>query len=174
MKRIVFLLLSLSLLLSVNACSSSDSLGGDASYPKSKEDERRERIGKIGGEKGLFSFGRDSDSDDAGAATGISVNSYLWRATLDTISFMPLLSADPFGGIIITDWYENPNARGERFKMTITITSKKLNSDSVKVTVFKQALRSDTWRDEVASLSVARDLENKILTRARQLRVEEK
>ncbi len=55
------------------------------------------------GPGGLSLFGGDEDQPQTGGSQ-IGVNSYLWRATLDTISFMPLASADPFGGVIITDW----------------------------------------------------------------------
>src|SRR5579862_8835017 len=68
----------------------------------------------------------------------LGVNSYLWRATLDTLSFMPLVSADPFGGVIITDWYEDPKTPGERFKVNALILDKSLRADGVRITVFKQ------------------------------------
>ena len=140
-------------------------------FPGTREEQRREKIGALGGGDGLFKFGGRS-KDDEGPASGIAVNSYAWRATLDTLSFMPLVSADPFGGVIITDWYEDPNARGERFKMNVVMMSKTLRSDAVKLSVFKQRYDAKTgWQDIAVSPSVSRDLENKILTRARQLRV---
>jgi hypothetical protein len=143
---------------------------GEQSFPQNPDDVRRERHGKLTGEGGLFSLGGDSKKSNSGP--NISVNSYLWRAALDTVSFMPLASADPFGGTIITDWYEDPAAKGERFKVNILILGSVLRVDAVKVTVFKQNLDAKSiWRDSPVSAKVARTLEDKILTSARQLRV---
>jgi hypothetical protein len=142
-------------------------------YPKAPEDVRRARAGSLTGE-GLVLFGRgdDDSSSSGGGNSGIGINSYLWRASLDTVSFMPLASADPFGGVIITDWYEDAQNKGERFKVNIVILGKELRSNAVKVSVFKQIYSGAGWRDSHASEKVARDLENKILTKARALRVE--
>jgi len=74
-------------------------------------------------------------SDNAAA---IGVNGYLWRATLDTLSFMPLQSADPYGGVIVTDWYTNPEKPDERFKCTVYILDSRLRADGLNVAVFKQ------------------------------------
>ncbi len=154
-------------LLTLAACDGADV---DASYPQDPEDERRSRYGKLTGEGGLLVFGR-SEEESAGASP-IGVNSFLWRATLDTLAFMPLASADPFGGVIITDWYEDPKTPGERFKVTALILDRSLRADGVKVSLFKQKQDPESqWRDAEVSDSVARDLENTILTRARQLRV---
>ena len=74
----------------------------------------------------------------AAAPNAIGVNSYLWRATLDTLAFMPLASADPYGGVVITDWYANPEKPDERFKCTVYILDTRLRGDALKVTVFKE------------------------------------
>jgi hypothetical protein len=103
---------------------------------------------------------------------GIGVNSYLWRATLDTLSFMPLGSADPWGGVIITDWYQNPEKPDERFKTTVYILDTRLRADALNVTVFKQVKEaSGNWVDSSVSAQTEQDLENSILTKARQLRL---
>ena len=73
-----------------------------------------------------------------GQAPAIGVNGYLWRATLDTLSFMPLASADPYGGVVITDWYTNPEKPDERFKCTVYILDARLRADGLNVAVFKQ------------------------------------
>lgn len=163
-------LLNIMVLLVITGCSFLSSAEKKAEYPKSPEDVRRARVGSLTGEGGLV-FGR-KDEESGSGTTGIGINSYLWRASLDTLSFMPLASADPFGGVIITDWYEDPEIKGERFKINLLILSKNLRSDAIKVTVFKQANKSGSWRDTNVSEKVARDLENKILTRARELRIE--
>jgi hypothetical protein len=105
-------------------------------------------------------------------AASVSVNGYLWRATLDTLSFMPLQSADPYGGVIITDWYSNPEKPDERFKLTVYILDSRLRADGLNVTVFKQVKdASGNWVDAAAASQTEVDLENAILTRARQLRL---
>lgn len=149
-----------------------DLLGeGVSDTPLRPEDERELRRGKLTGEDGWNLLG-DSDADtESGARLG--VNSFLWRATLDTLAFMPLSSADPFGGTVLTDWYEDPNNQGERFKVNALILDATLRADAVKLTLFKQAINSKTktWRDIKVSPELARKLENTILTRARELRV---
>ena len=122
------------------------------------------------GGDGLQLFGSGSD-DEGGGGAGIGVNSHLWRASLDTISFMPLTSADPFGGVIITDWYAPPETPSERFKMTIYILARTLRADGLRVSVFRQE-QSDqgVWVDSAINPSTISSLENKILERARQLR----
>ena len=107
----------------------------------------------------------------ASQVTTIGVNSYLWRASLDTVSFMPLISVDPFGGVIITDWYSNPNAPNERFKMTVYVLDTQLRADAVKVNLFKQVRGGAGWSDSPSDAITASKLEDAILTRARELRL---
>ena len=107
-----------------------------------------------------------------GAQPGIGVNSYLWRATLDTLAFMPLASADPWGGVVITDWYTNPEKPEERFKATVYILDARLRADALNVTIFKQVKDAGGgWADSAVSDQTANDIENSILTKARQLRL---
>jgi len=101
----------------------------------------------------------------------LGVNSYLWHAALDTMSFMPLASADPFGGVIITDWYVAPGAPDERLKVTIYIMDRNLRADGLKVVVFRQTRASNVWQDAAPSPDTAHKLEDSILTRARELRL---
>lgn len=107
------------------------------------------------------------------AAPGaIGVNGYLWRATLDTLAFMPLASADPYGGVVITDWYVNPEKPDERFKCTVYILDSRLRADGLNVAVFKQTRdAAGSWVDAPAAAQTETDIENAILTRARQLRL---
>jgi hypothetical protein len=105
-------------------------------------------------------------------AGGIGVNGYLWRATLDTLAFMPLASADPYGGTVITDWYTNPEKPDERFKCTVYILDSRLRADGLKVSVFKQQRdATGNWVDSATAAQTETDIENAILTRARQLRL---
>ena len=120
----------------------------------------------------LFGGGDSKEDTSGGGGGGVGVNSYLWRASLDTISFMPLSSADPFGGVIITDWYTPPESPAERFKLNVFILGRDLRADGVRAAVFKQK-RDDqgNWADAPVEQQTATDLENSILSRARQLRV---
>jgi hypothetical protein len=164
---LILLILAMGPLL--NAC---DTPKGDTTdYPQSKEQDLKDRVGKLSGDEGIVLSGSDKKNDAGNNPLG--VNSFLWRASLDTIAFMPLASADPFGGVIITEWYEDPNARGERFKINILILDRQLRADSVKVTLFKQKKDEKTgnWSDEPVEPATSRKLEDTILTRARQLRV---
>ncbi|MFI4966949.1 MAG: DUF3576 domain-containing protein [Caulobacterales bacterium] len=102
----------------------------------------------------------------------IGVNGYLWRATLDTLAFMPLASADPYGGVVITDWYINPEKPDERFKCTVYILDSRLRADGLNVAVFKQNKNAaGEWIDAPSASQTETDIENSILTRARQLRL---
>ncbi len=112
------------------------------------------------------------DDDDTDAGPGIGVNRFLWRAALDTLSFMPLASADPFGGVIITDWYTPPETPRDRFKMNIYILDRELRSDGIRVSVFRQARdEAGAWSDAAVQPGTAVGMEDRILTRARQLRI---
>jgi hypothetical protein len=117
-----------------------------------------------------FRLGRGGGKSTANQAA-IGVNAYLWRATLDTLAFMPLASADPYGGVIITDWYAAPETPNERFKATVYILDTRLRADGLNVTVFKQVNQGGQWVDAPTSAQTETDIENAILTRARQLRL---
>ena len=156
------LLIASSVLLS--ACGMGHHASADGQEPVYVEGENN----------GMFShmFHKKHPSAQAAAQAGIGVNSYLWRATLDTLSFMPLGSADPWGGVITTDWYVNPEKPDERFKTTVYILDTRLRADALNVTVFKQVRDgSGNWQDSAVSGQTEQDLENSILTKARQLRL---
>ena len=121
--------------------------------------------------KFLGLFGGNSNSTATADQANIGVNAYLWRASLDTISFMPLASADPWGGVIISDWYANPQQPNERFKTTIYILDSRLRADALNVSVYKQVQQGSQWVDAPVSQQTQLDIENAILTRARELRL---
>lgn len=106
----------------------------------------------------------------ASKVTTIGVNAYLWRASLDTISFMPLVQTDSNGGVIVTDWYANPAAPAERMKVTISILDQDLRADAVRVAVSRQINRDGQWVDAPVKAATAQKLEDIILTHARDLR----
>ncbi len=143
-----------------------------------RDQARRERYGTITGTDGITLFGTGRRGTDraaeqaASGAGGIGVNAYLWRATLETLDFIPLLSADPFGGLVITDWYQPAEVGDERFKIQVLIKDVALRADAVRVSVLRQ--RRDPrlgWVDVPADPRTASELEDKILTRARQIRI---
>jgi hypothetical protein len=129
------------------------------------------QIGYASGESGWNIIGGDNKKADDGGA-GIGVNSFLWRASLDTLAFMPLASADPFGGVIITDWYATPAQPNDRFKVTVYILDRQLRADGLRASVFRQTRdNAGNWADVPADPRTGVDMENAILTRAREMRI---
>lgn len=102
--------------------------------------------------------------------TTIGVNSYLWRASLDSISFMPLLQSDSAGGVIVSDWYSNPKNPGERVKVTIMILDQDLRADALRVTSVREVAQGGGWVSAPVQAATVQKLEDIILTRARDLR----
>jgi len=155
------------LALSIAACA-----GSEQSYPD-KDKQTVSSNGKVTGDGGITLFGDNGRASTPGGVSGIGVNGFLWRASLDSIAFMPLSSADPFGGVIITDWYASPENANERFKITIYVLDRQLRSDAIRVAVFRQTRDyNGVWIDAAVDPKTAGDLENGILTRARQLRLD--
>ncbi len=167
MKTLPPLAVALLSLLSLSACSGVES---KAEYPD-PDRERIYRYGSLtGGEGGFDILGKKKRTEEDGQ-TGLGVNSFLWRATLDTVSFMPLASADPFGGVILTDWYADPAVPGERTKAQIYVTSRELRADALKASVFRQVADGrGGWKDAPVAADSSKKLEDAILTRARQIR----
>ena len=102
--------------------------------------------------------------------TTLAVNSYLWRAAIDTVSFAPLLQANPNSGVIITDWYSNARAPGQRVNLTVAILDPDLRADALRVSAARQVFQNGTWADAPVSAATVQKLEDIILTRARDLR----
>jgi hypothetical protein len=164
--------------LTLAAC---DSVPTEGDYPREKlpgeadtggnfnDSDKRGSLFGADGVAGLFGGG--GSDNQGGGGGGIGVNAYLWRASLDTLTFMPLASADPFGGVIITDWYSPPETPAERFKMNVYILGGQLRSDGVRVAVFRQTRdRTGSWLDSRVDQSTNSQLENQILIHARELR----
>jgi hypothetical protein len=106
----------------------------------------------------------------ASKVTQIGVNAYLWRAALDTISFMPLVQTDSNGGVIVTDWYSSPNNQAERMKLTVSILDQDLRADAVRVAASRQVAQEGRWVDAPVQAATVQKLEEIILTKARDLR----
>ena len=168
----LFSTLSLVAVLSIAGCGLGSKVRGVADDEYQDYRTKGGEQGKIGGDQGLvFGIGKGSGSkSEEGAALG--VNAYLWRGALDTLAFMPLASADPFGGVIITDWYEPPSGQGERFKATAYILGRQLRADGVKVSIFRQVSQGGRWVDAAVSPVTTSEIENKVLARARELRAQ--
>ncbi|MBC26037.1 MAG: hypothetical protein CMM41_02385 [Rhodospirillaceae bacterium] len=166
MKKYNIVLLFFTVLL-LSSCSS------DNSGTSTKESEPLKATGGDSNKNGgvieaVFGTSEGTRSE----SSSISVNGYLWRASLDTISFLPLNTADPFGGVIITEWYTPPESPGERFKVNIYILDKALRADGLRVTVFRQRRTSgERWIEAKVNQKTGTDLENAILKRARQMRI---
>lgn len=152
-----------------------------AAAPEAYRTENNERIrdqyGTVwGGEDTLFQrgtgqFARKDGTDGNAAYAGIGVNAYLWRGALETIDFLPLAQADPFGGVIITDWYSPSETPDQRFKLNVYVLDTVLRADAIKVAVFRQVNGEGGWRDAEVDPQTATKLEDNILTRARELRI---
>lgn len=128
---------------------------------------------KEGGSFGFGLFNRgNANTRIANVEDELGVNAHIWQAALDALSFMPLTSADPVGGIVITDWYQSRSAPKERFKVTVYILDKNLRADGVRVSAFKQELTDNGWQDAAMTPDTSIKLENAILSRARELHIQ--
>ncbi len=160
----------------VSACSGSKSSPTDPGYVGMTGPESSGSMpgGSILGDSSMvFGTAKNRPGGGGGGDAGggaLGVNAYLWRGALDTLSFMPLSSADPFGGVIITDWYTPATSNGERFKATAYILGRELRSDGIRVSIFRQVLQNGQWVDAPVSAVTVGEIENKVLSRARELR----
>lgn len=145
----------------------------NSDVPVGREDRRKRDFGKVFGEEFLL-FGGPPKPGQTGVGMSSSVNPLLWRASLDTLSFMPLASTDSMGGVIVTEWYQRPDQSNERHKITVRILDRQLRADALQVKIFKQTKVQGGWQDGETQPSLSTDLEDIILTRARQLRVQQR
>ena len=161
--------MTLAACLVLSACSS-----GEEDFPNRRQGPAPADGSVFGGDGGvsLFGSGDGGDRNEDAAGGGIGVNSFLWRASLDTVAFMPVASADPFGGVIITDWHTPPETPGDRFKLNVFILDRQLRADGIRVAVFRQSRdEAGEWLDAVVEPGTVTAIEDAILTRARELRV---
>ena len=166
------LLLGLALPLVLAACGETKTVEPNRRPGQSQPDFGDTPRDSMFGPGGLQLFGGDKKKNDEGGS-GIGVNAYLWRASLDTIAFMPISSADPFGGVILTDWYSPAGTTNERFKLSVFIMDRALRADGIRVAVFRQQrTAAGAWVDAAVDKATQTDMENAILTRARQLRIQ--
>ena len=157
--------------LGLAACAGSREVGQNEYTSTTSQSTSLDTSPGIAGEGGIsLGIGGKSAKDTEASTSGIAVNAYLWRGTLDTLSFMPLMSADPFGGVVITDWWEANTLPRERFKATVYILSRQLRSDGVKVSLFRQVEQNGQWVSVPVNTTTVGEIEDKILARARTLR----
>lgn len=155
----------------LTACAGTREVTQDEYASSSSQSTHLETSPGIAGEGGIsLGLGGKSSGRNESSAVGMGVNAYLWRGTLDTLSFMPLASADPLGGVIITDWWQSSTIPRERFKATAYIMTRTLRSDGIKVAVFRQVEQKGQWVDTLVSSVTVSEIENRILARARELR----
>jgi hypothetical protein len=127
--------------------------------------------GLFGKKASLNFFGNENNSQQSTVGVGLPVNPYLWRASIETISFMPLASTDPFAGTIITDWYTAENSFGERCKLNIFINGADMKTDNLKVSSFCQSLKNNQWVNSPSNSEDNIRLENAILNEAKKLKL---
>jgi hypothetical protein len=145
MRRPLYAVVALSLLATLPACSMLG-MGGGKAKAGQKADMAASRV------------------------TAIGVNAYLWRASLDALSFMPLVQADANSGVLVTDWYTNPANPGERMKLTVSILDQDLRADALRVAASRQVSQEGVWVDAPVQAATVQKLEEIILTKARDLR----
>ena len=129
--------------------------------------------GGLFGKDGIKIFSDDEQKQNQIASIGLPINPYLWKASIETINFMPIASADPFAGIIVTDWY-SANSPKERCKLNIFINGLDLKTQNLKVNSFCQKLSDDKlWVDTVNDNSNDIKIENAILNKAKKIKLSE-
>ena len=116
----------------------------------------------------LLEFGQDDPND----ALGLPVNALLWRAALDILAIIPLSDIDVFGGTIITDWYQIDLSSPDRIKIVVFVLDRELRSDALRAIVYQQKQTALGWHDHGIDADFGLKLEELILTRARELRVD--
>ena len=136
----------------------------------SDAENRLKSGGGLLGKKGGLSLGT-KEGNNAVSSIGMPINPYLWKGSLETIGFMPLSSADPFGGIIITDWYSDGQTINERCKINIFIKGLELKTSNLKVNTFCQSFENNRWVDLPTSASQSAQLENAILNKAKRIKL---
>ena len=164
------------ILLGLVGCSNDPNGPAPEGYQTENNERIRQQYGTMfGGDETVFQRGTGrferKDGANANAFAGVGVNAYLWRGALETIDFLPLAQADPFGGVIITDWYSPPETPEERFKLNVYVLASELRADAIKVAVFRQTNGEGGWRDAQVDPKTATNIEDNILTRARELRI---
>ena len=180
-KTLIFIILTTFLSITfISSCSFDDADVVRAPAPEDlimkRERERREASGSAEDESFVGNIFKDFGFGNKGASGGgggIGVNTHLWKATLDTLSFMPLLSADPFGGVIITDWHSNSEVSKEKFKIVAYILGKELRVNAIKVAVFKKIKNENgNWVDKKSNKTLQNKVEDAILTKARKYKIQ--
>ena len=129
--------------------------------------------GGLFGKGGIDIFSTDKNKTQSGgfATVGMPINPYLWSASLETLSFIPLSSADPFGGTIFTDWYSTESNENERCKVNVFISGAELKTQNLRVTSFCEVFKKNKWVGVKTNNQDNIDLENAILNKAKKLKL---
>ena len=154
MSRVLSLGLAVASAASLSACAVGDFIANDISKTFGGGEPKQRRQADLA----------------ASQVTTIGVNAYLWRAALDTLSFAPMAQVDSSGGVIVTDWYTDPNVPGERVKITATILDRDLRADALRVAASRQVMQGGQWIEAPVAAATVQKLEEIILTKARDLR----
>jgi len=137
-------------------------------YPKTEQEQKWDEVGSFAGEEGLI-FRPGRVKNESTKAVGCSVNKYLWQAAIETVSFVPLASADSNGGVIITEWYTPRSKPDFRFKINIFIKDDVIHPDSIEVKIFEEVFKNKQWIMNENTSNLAITLEDKILRKAREI-----
>ncbi len=146
-------------------------LDPDSEIALSDAENRLRTGGGLFGKKGItFEFLQDEFNEKNTASVGLPVNAILWKSSLDVVSFMPISSADPLSGVIITDWYSAENI-GERCKLNVFVKGMELKSSNIEVNSFCQKRENDIWVDMANNESDDGQIENAILNQAKKIKL---
>jgi hypothetical protein len=165
-------------ILSLTACSILPK--GEAKFPENNSEQHANQGSVYNKNETIFGEGGfgsvlmgKTDGSTADADNVLSINTFLWRASLETINFMPIAQADPFGGVILTDWYSAPQTPNQRYKLNVLITDKQLRASGVKASMFKEERANATakWEAVTVAKEDTRKIEDAILARAREMRI---
>ena len=145
----------------------------NSNVPESPEIRRKFGFGSLLGDEGLTFTTKSIRGRTKNEDVGMRVNSYLWQASLATLDFMPLISSDAVGGVLITDWHPVNNNPNEQVKVMVRVKSCELSADSLSVSIHKRYYqRNGVWLTKEIAPAVNTQLEMLILERARDLRTQ--
>ena len=169
--RILGFFANILILLVILSCSKSDPVTGESKIPEPSVEKRAREFADKGG--GIFG---DINNKKSGGSTSVdfATSNVLWRATLKSLDFLPLLNADYSGGIIIYDWYSQTNNPKEQIKISVQILNNELRSDSIKITAHKKICETvERCSNSTLDQNFANSIKDSIITSARTLKIEE-
>jgi len=170
LKKIYFIILPIVLLILTNSCSKTDSTPGEKVLIETDPNKKARDFADKGG--GIF--GDINKKSNSGTNFEFASSNVLWRATLKSLDFLPLVNADYSGGIIIYDWYSEETNSSEQIKVTVRFLSNEVRSDSIEITTHKKICdENNKCKISKTNENLNRSIKDKIIVAARSLKIEE-